>query len=59
MKSGNRDKAEGKLHQVKGQLKEAVGKFAGDKDLKVEGQVENATGKIQEKRGEIKKVLEK
>jgi len=59
MKSGNRDKAEGKLHQAKGIIKEAVGNMVGDLDLKAEGKAENAVGKVQEKLGEIKKVVEK
>lgn len=59
MKSGNRDKAEGKLHQTKGKVKEIVGDIAGDHDLEVEGKAENAAGKLQEKLGEVKKVVEK
>ena len=59
MKSSTRDNAEGKLHQVKGQVKEAVGKLVGDADLKAEGKIENAAGKAQEKVGQIKKVLNK
>jgi uncharacterized protein YjbJ (UPF0337 family) len=59
MKSGTRDKAEGKMHQVKGKIKEVVGKVVNDKDLEVEGKVENIDGKVQEKVGEIKKVMEK
>ena len=59
MKSSTRDNAEGKLHQAKGQMKVAVGKLAGDADLKAEGKIENAAGKAQEKVGQIKKVLNK
>ncbi len=59
MKSSTKDNAEGKIHQVKGKVKETVGKIVGNPDLEIEGQVENAKGKIQEKIGEIEKVIEK
>ncbi len=59
MKSSARDTTEGKLHQVKGKVKEVVGKAVGNRDLEIEGKVENLDGKVQEKIGEIKKVMEK
>lgn len=59
MKSSNRDVAEGKLHQAKGKVKEAIGRIAGDRPLKDEGKAEHSIGKVQEKRGQIKKVMEK
>lgn len=59
MKSSIRDNIEGKLHQVKGQLKEAVGNLANDKPLKAEGKAENVAGQAQEKIGQIKKVVNK
>jgi uncharacterized protein YjbJ (UPF0337 family) len=59
MKSSARDKAEGKIHQAKGKIKEAVGELVGDRDLKVEGKDENLGGKVQEKVGHVKKVLGK
>jgi len=59
MKSSTRDKAEGKMHQVKGKIKEVVGKVVNDEDLEVEGKIENLEGKVQEKVGDIKKVVEK
>ena len=58
MKSGNQDNAEGKVHQVKGKIKEKVGKMVGNPDLEAEGRKENFDGKVQEKVGQIKKVLE-
>ncbi|OQX28115.1 MAG: CsbD family protein [Desulfobacteraceae bacterium IS3] len=57
MKSGTRDKAEGKMHQVKGKIKETIGKAVGNDDLEAEGKGENLGGKVQEKVGEVKKVL--
>jgi uncharacterized protein YjbJ (UPF0337 family) len=59
MKSSTQDKAEGKMHQVKGKIKEAVGKVVGNKDLEAEGKGENFEGKVQEKVGDVKKVLDK
>ncbi len=59
MKSSTRDNAEGKLHQAKGTIKEAIGKLAGDRYLKAEGKNERAVGKAQEKLGQIKKVMDK
>ena len=59
MKSSTRDEAEGKLHQVKGKIKEIAVKVILDADLEAEGKKENKTGKVQEKIGEIKKVVGK
>jgi uncharacterized protein YjbJ (UPF0337 family) len=47
------------MHQVKGKIKEVVGKVVNDEDLEAEGKVENIEGKVQEKVGDIKKVVEK
>lgn len=59
MKSSTKDIAEGKLHQAKGKLKEVVGSAINNRDLELEGQSENLTGKIQEKIGHVEKVIEK
>lgn len=59
MKSSTKDNAEGKMHQVKGKIKDAVGKIVGNSDLEAEGKVENLAGKVQEKIGQIKKVVGK
>jgi uncharacterized protein YjbJ (UPF0337 family) len=59
MKSSARDNVEGKLHQAKGKIKEAVGSLVGDRDLKAEGKNENLEGKVQKKVGEVKKVMGK
>jgi uncharacterized protein YjbJ (UPF0337 family) len=59
MKSSTKDKAEGKMHQVKGKIKETVGKAVGNEDLEAEGKDENLEGKVQEKVGDVKKVLGK
>jgi uncharacterized protein YjbJ (UPF0337 family) len=59
MKSGNLDKAEGKLHEVKGAVKETAGKITDNPKLEAEGKVEKLAGKAQVKIGEVKKVLGK
>lgn len=59
MKSSTQDNVEGKTHQVKGKIKETVGKAVGNPDLEAEGKVENVEGKIQEKVGDVKKVVGK
>ena len=59
MKSSTRDETEGKLHQVKGKIKEIAGKVIVNPDLEAEGKDENLDGIAQEKIGQIKKVVGK
>jgi len=59
MKSSTKDNAEGKMHQVKGKVKETVGKVVGNDNLEAEGKDEKLDGKIQEKIGQVKKVMGK
>jgi uncharacterized protein YjbJ (UPF0337 family) len=59
MKSSTQDNAEGKMHRVKGKIKEMVGKAIKNPDLEAEGKEERRTSKIQEKIGKIKKVFGK
>ncbi len=59
MKSSTKDKAEGKMHQVKGKVKQSVGKVVGNDDLEADGKTENLHGKAQEKIGAVKKVVGK
>jgi uncharacterized protein YjbJ (UPF0337 family) len=59
MKSGNRDKAEGKFHEVKGKVKEVAGKLSDNPKLEGEGAGEKLAGKLQKKIGQVKKVFEK
>ena len=59
MKESTKDNAEGKMHQVKGKIKETVGKAVGNRDLEAEGKEENRSGKVQEKVGEIEKIVGK
>jgi uncharacterized protein YjbJ (UPF0337 family) len=59
MKPSTKDNAVGKMHQVKGKVKETVGKAVGNQDLEAEGKVENLHGKVQEKLGQVEKVVGK
>ena len=59
MKSGTKDQREGKFHKVKGQLKEIAGKLGMNPKLEAEGKDEKIAGKVQEKIGQVKKVLGK
>jgi uncharacterized protein YjbJ (UPF0337 family) len=59
MKSSTRDNAEGKMHQVKGKIKEAAGVLVGNRDLEAEGKGEKLEGQVQEKIGQVKKVMDK
>jgi uncharacterized protein YjbJ (UPF0337 family) len=57
MKPSTKDNVAGKMHQAKGKVKETVGKAVGNRDLEAEGTVENLDGKVQEKLGQVEKVL--
>jgi uncharacterized protein YjbJ (UPF0337 family) len=57
MKSSTKDKAQGTFHEVKGKVKEKVGRATNNPDLEAEGQVEKLTGKVEKKLGQVKKVL--
>ena len=59
MKSGTRDEAEGKWHKVKGRIKEVTGKLKDDPELEDEGANEKIAGNVQEKVGQVKKVVGK
>jgi len=59
MKESTKDQAEGKLHELKGKIKEKAGQMNNDPNLEAEGMDEKVGGKIQNKIGQIKKVFEK
>ena len=59
MKSSTKDIAEGKLHQAKGKIKEVVGVAVNNHELEIKGKSEKVAGHVQEKVGQIEKVLEK
>ncbi len=59
MKARIKDELKGKAHEVKGALKETAGQIAGNPRVEADGQAEKMAGKIQNKIGQIEKVLEK
>ena len=59
MKESTKDRAKGKFHEVKGKVKEKVGRATNNPDLEAEGQGEKIGGKVQKKIGQVEKVLEK
>ena len=59
MKQSTKDTARGKFHEVKGKVKEKVGRATSNPDLEAEGLVEKIGGKVQKKIGQVKKVLGK
>lgn len=58
MKNSTKNQVEGKLHEQKGKLKESAGKLTDNKKLEREGSAEKVAGKVQNKIGDIGKVLE-
>ena len=59
MKSSTTDQAEGKFYKVKGKIKEIAGELSDNPALEAEGTGEKLAGKVQEKIGQVKKVLGK
>jgi len=59
MKSSIKDKVEGTFHEVKGKAKEVAGKLSDNPKLQAEGTAEKLAGRVQEKVGQVKKVLGK
>ena len=59
MKPSTKDELKGKVHEVKGSIKETVGQVTDNPKLEAEGHVEKAAGTFQKKVGQVEKVLEK
>jgi uncharacterized protein YjbJ (UPF0337 family) len=59
MRSSTKNKAEGKFHEAKGKVKEMAGKITDNPKLEGKVKAEKIAGKVQEKIGEVEKVLEK
>lgn len=57
MKSSTQDKVEGTFHNAKGKVKEMAGKITDNPELEAKGKAEKVAGKVQEKIGQVKKVL--
>jgi len=58
-KNSTHDQVEGKFHEAKGKVKELAGQLTDNPKLEAEGVGEKIAGKVQNKIGEIKKVLGK
>ena len=59
MENSTKDKIEGTAHDVKGTVKEKVGRAINDPDLEAEGSGENVAVKDQKKTGAIEEVVKK
>jgi uncharacterized protein YjbJ (UPF0337 family) len=59
MRISTNDRIEGKVHEVKGTIKETVGHLVGNPSLEAEGKAEALAGKVQTKVGQVEKVFEK
>jgi uncharacterized protein YjbJ (UPF0337 family) len=59
MKPSTKNEIAGKLHEVKGSIRQKAGQLTNDPDLEGKGIGERVAGKIQKKVGELEKVFEK
>jgi uncharacterized protein YjbJ (UPF0337 family) len=59
MKSSMKDRVKGAFHEAKGGVKEMAGKITDNPKLEAQGKGEKVTGRVQEKIGQVKKVLGK
>jgi len=59
MKPSTKNEIAGKVHEVKGTIKEKVGEPTNDPDLEGEGLGERIAGKVQKKIGQVEKALGK
>jgi uncharacterized protein YjbJ (UPF0337 family) len=59
MRPSTKDKAEGKVHEMKGKVKEKAGQLTNNPRLQAEGIVEKAAGRVQGILGQVEKSLEK
>jgi uncharacterized protein YjbJ (UPF0337 family) len=59
MKTGTENEVAGKIHELKGKMKEKIAQLTNDPDLEDEGTSEKIAGTVQKKIGQIEKVIEK
>ena len=59
MKSSTKDEVKGTFHEAKGKVKEMAGKLTDSPKLEAKGKTEKIAGKVQEKVGQVKKVMGK
>ena len=58
MKASAKDNVSGKIHRMKGKIKEIIGKIVMKPDLEAEGKEEGRTGKVQERSARSRRSLE-
>jgi uncharacterized protein YjbJ (UPF0337 family) len=59
MKPSTDDKTTGKLHEVKGTIKQTIGELTKNPDLEAEGRAEKDAGKVQNWVGKVEKAVGK
>jgi uncharacterized protein YjbJ (UPF0337 family) len=57
--SGTHDQVEGKVHEVKGAIKQKIGEATNNPQLQDEGTAERIDGVIEKKVGDVKKIFNK
>ena len=57
MKQSTKDRARGQFREVKGRVKEKVGRATNNPDVEAEGHVEKVGGRMQKKIGQVERVL--
>jgi uncharacterized protein YjbJ (UPF0337 family) len=57
MKTSTKDKIAGKIHEVKGGIKEEVGNATTDPNLEISGKTEKNAGKVQKWIGRAEKAV--
>jgi uncharacterized protein YjbJ (UPF0337 family) len=59
MRPSTQNAIAGKVHKVKGMIKKKLGQLTDNPKLEMEGTAEDLTGHIQNKLGQIQKVVER
>lgn len=59
MKPSTDDKTTGKIHEVKGTIKEKIGELTQNPDLETDGRAEKNAGKVQRWIGKVEKAVGK
>jgi uncharacterized protein YjbJ (UPF0337 family) len=57
MKPSTNDKVEGKLHEVKGAIRQKTGELTRNPDLEADGSAEKNVGKVQNVVGKVEKAV--
>ena len=57
MKSSTNDKITGEKDEIKGKVKEGLGKLTGDRDLELEGKGDQVKGAARKTIGKVKEVF--